>query len=884
MRFLRLDFRSFGVLRDHVFELNPGVSVVYGPNETGKSTFLCALETVLFGFEPSTRAAHPIAVFAEGTALHSDLHVEAELELDSGTVRVERVLLQRGQLRVVPAGEAFTGARESNRPLYEVQGVTRELFRCVYALSSADLVELADDVREDVDQLLLGEHSVPGMRPTYRVRAELAEEASQLWRHDNRGKPRSATLNAAIREARKAVNVARREEAALHEAVKEKRALELELVALRERQRRLEREESDAAFLAELADLAARRAEARPVDLALLDGAQLVAPKELGREIRAIEHKLAEPRARLARDPFAETPAEHAVLARASVIDGHVRSRGRYEADGEALAGARERARTLERDAAARWTRLAGRPPGPEDLAQLARFPLAGLRAAQESWAKDWEAHTARPTAANHTAVPAWVLLVGVAGAILAALGSFAVVHAALGALGVLALLAALVVALRRPGAAAEAPSPPERSADVDRCLAGLELEPALRATPSSVLRLIDQLEALGDELGELSEARERAEELAQSLAAREEEWLALANELAIDDAGAGEIALARLEDALARARERRDEVLADAADRTRAQTLVDAYLPELERHRAHLHDLHALLREHAPDAQDPAAAFALVERHLEAERYLATRAAELRADPRWTLLSGDPRLARPEADDAPWLPARARERKEELRAIELEVERQHHRFGELAERLRSDEGSRVARAQERQLALEVELDELRVTRDRVALLERLLAEADRVHRDENQPDVLRRASGYLESITAGRYTHLDYAIGAADGLHVTVQGRTDPIPVAPPLSRGTRDQIYLCLRLGLLDHLDEGRPALPLVLDETLVHWDAERRAELYPLLARVAERRQIFILTCHENLAREVESALAAGIIDLGAIVPKQQSLQFE
>ena len=65
---------------------------------------------------------------------------------------------------------------------------------------------------------------------------------------------------------------------------------------------------------------------------------------------------------------------------------------------------------------------------------------------------------------------------------------------------------------------------------------------------------------------------------------------------------------------------------------------------------------------------------------------------------------------------------------------------------------------------------------------------------------------------------------------------------------------------------------MDEHRESLPLILDEVLVHWDAERRAALYPLLAKVAERRQVILLTCHAHLAEEHRHALKGRVIELG------------
>jgi uncharacterized protein YhaN len=135
---------------------------------------------------------------------------------------------------------------------------------------------------------------------------------------------------------------------------------------------------------------------------------------------------------------------------------------------------------------------------------------------------------------------------------------------------------------------------------------------------------------------------------------------------------------------------------------------------------------------------------------------------------------------------------------------------------------------------------------------------------------------VLKRAGEYLALVTSGRYLGLNYPDGEGESpLHVSLADRDEPVEVGAPLSRGTLEQIYLCLRLGTLDELDQGLTRLPLVLDEALVHWDRGRRAALYPLLEKVARRRQVLLFTCHEEQAEEFQKALGAPIIDLAAPV---------
>ncbi|NLH47012.1 MAG: AAA family ATPase [Myxococcales bacterium] len=68
-------------------------------------------------------------------------------------------------------------------------------------------------------------------------------------------------------------------------------------------------------------------------------------------------------------------------------------------------------------------------------------------------------------------------------------------------------------------------------------------------------------------------------------------------------------------------------------------------------------------------------------------------------------------------------------------------------------------------------------------------------------------------------------------------------------------LSRATGDQLLLCCRLALLDHLTGDRRA-PLWLDDAAVGYDRERRARLLELLARIADERQIILFTPDEAL----------------------------
>jgi len=69
-------------------------------------------------------------------------------------------------------------------------------------------------------------------------------------------------------------------------------------------------------------------------------------------------------------------------------------------------------------------------------------------------------------------------------------------------------------------------------------------------------------------------------------------------------------------------------------------------------------------------------------------------------------------------------------------------------------------------------------------------------------------------------------------------------------------LSQGARDQLALSLRLAVAELLSED-VRLPLLLDDPFLSFDAPRLAEMRATLARVAEERQVILLSHREDLA---------------------------
>jgi len=69
-------------------------------------------------------------------------------------------------------------------------------------------------------------------------------------------------------------------------------------------------------------------------------------------------------------------------------------------------------------------------------------------------------------------------------------------------------------------------------------------------------------------------------------------------------------------------------------------------------------------------------------------------------------------------------------------------------------------------------------------------------------------------------------------------------------------LSRGTREQLYLALRFGLIREFGERAEPLPVIVDEILVNFDPERTKRAAEAFAKLSETNQVLVFTCHPTM----------------------------
>jgi uncharacterized protein YhaN len=173
---------------------------------------------------------------------------------------------------------------------------------------------------------------------------------------------------------------------------------------------------------------------------------------------------------------------------------------------------------------------------------------------------------------------------------------------------------------------------------------------------------------------------------------------------------------------------------------------------------------------------------------------------------------------------------------------------------------LESDEAASCAVEVEQQLDAVHDLTR-RYVRTRLAA--DLLALVVRRYRDANQAPMVGHASELFSRLTLGRYPRLDVSYDEQDEPALVCIDADNRVVAVDALSDGTRDQLYLALRLASIARFAERSEPLPLVLDDVLVQFDDARSSAGLTVLAETAAITQVVFFTHHARLvelARDV------------------------
>ncbi|MCL2502999.1 MAG: AAA family ATPase [Coriobacteriia bacterium] len=802
-----------------------GLTVVLGPNESGKSTLAALVRHVLYGFpdrREKERSYSPSAGSRHGRLVFESAGGEWAIERFEGKDRgLVKVVARRGSERPGLLGE-ITG------------GVSKEEYRVVFGFGLDELAEIESGGSEDVVGRLYAATTGLAVNPV-DIRSKLAVEAESLYKQ--RGKNQEINrLASRLSEVRKRIRELERDAAV---ASGEQDRLE----RLRAQAARL-KEERDAlggrlGLLGRLQERAADRAEQLTRLADELKGAEAEAERVRRKsELLVVDE-----------NALAAAPAVQAVLEDASAFRERLAQIASLDEQAAETARRKRAFGRLPADAADspelrvavdRW----------KDRLNDARRDLEhrqqAMRAAEDDLAREEAVVADAP--AQKERPDRTILWIGVA---LAALGAGAALVGALmhqtmaavfgGVILVFASVCALIGA--RPHSSNQSSSE-ETSGKVLRLRADVTsaaqaVQRAKDAQDQAALRWRSWLEehsldAFGDDplavIGLLEQIRERdgfasEHERIEAAAANgrkiAEAWVLRL----VEAAGLVDPAFAQVPEltaALGLAERVRVAVKRAAEVADERKQLAGQLEAAEARHRdlAHQHDALASEAEAIASEYGLAGAAGLSPHEVADE--LAARAASLAAD----------------FDHV-------RERHEQACRDEASLS------ARIDEQGRDDA---LASARQELEGLRVEADEA-ASRFLVAgLAVRLMDRACERFERERQPEVVMRAAQVFSAMTEGRYSDLRVRI---DGKEISAVAHDGAVRSTRELSRGTAEQLYLALRVGLIGSLGGLGRSLPILMDDVVVNFDPARRAEAAAAIAALASERQVLFFTCHPNIA---------------------------
>jgi len=902
MRIERVVARAFGPFQNEVLELGPGLSVVAGPNESGKSTWHAALRLAITGVRrgkgPGTIAERQLAERHRPWDLPDRWEVEARLCLDDGrTIDISQDLAGKVACRAVDVAlgrdvsdEIMDGTPDASRWL----GLDRESFAATVSVGQSQIMAVADAAEGLQEQMQRAAATRGSDATAAEAIARLEEFRRDAVGADTvaaKGPLRTAKNRGAAAEA--SLAVARRQHADYLE--RSSVVEELELRAAEAGQRLVGAEAAHARMLA--VEAAARTTRAQELAARYpYPPESLAARDELAdRVAAALEAWAGRPEPPVLNDRTAEAiSAEIAELPPVPVGDNRPH------------ASVTEALRAV--DLASESTALLGERPQVSDdagseaevralreLARCLRTPQLSQPPGQPSQARSAQ----KPGLTRSTIAFAAAGIGLLAAAILFATGSTVPAAMLLGVgLAAAAGGALLSTATDReaqvPNGGSEAALAAYRQAVADaernRIEAAAEAtRRGLPADPAAIDEFADRMAAAADQAARASEWDARLATLRSRQAAAMVHLRAALSDRGVSVDGKDD------------PREAAEAYLAACEVRAQQAALAsrgDALRAELAGRRAA-----EAARQAALDRRDSAAA-ALRDAAIAAGIDVAGEPAELvSALETWRSARGD-ELRRSQQALAEWQQLQALLDGGTLADLEAEATRRRQRATDLAAALppgsvalhdladpeghlsalrdeaaslsrefdlargslqaRRDALPAVAEAEEAAESARAELVRVQGVAATIDATLRLLRSAqDRVHRD--LAPILGQAVGrWLPVVSGGAYSEI--SVDPAD-LNVTVKERaTGHWRTARLLSEGTREQIFLLLRVAMAEHLVTTDERAPLILDEVTAQSDAERKVQLLEVLHRLSTERQVVLFTHDDDVVTWAEQALHA------------------
>ncbi len=203
-------------------------------------------------------------------------------------------------------------------------------------------------------------------------------------------------------------------------------------------------------------------------------------------------------------------------------------------------------------------------------------------------------------------------------------------------------------------------------------------------------------------------------------------------------------------------------------------------------------------------------------------------------------------------------VPALLQQNQEQIQQLETKRSELDQTIGELRTLLKQMDGNDAAAqaADEAQSAL-AEMQDLSERYMQVTLAASMLRKSIERYREQHQAPLLTRASELFNHLTLGSFQRLRVGYNNYD-QPIILGARLyedEGIPTTA-MSDGTRDQLYLALRLASIEHYMQKNITLPLILDDILINFDDLRAKATLEVLIKLSQNMQVLFFTHHSRL----------------------------
>lgn len=346
MLFERLELNAYGCFSNEILDFaTPGLHIVYGLNETGKSTVRRAINAILFGIPERTQDAY--------------IHNPDKLRLGAKLSQQQEIIhFYRRK------GRKNTLLSHNNEPLNEsklqhlLNGITEAQYNALFCLNHEQLVQGGEDLLNNGGEVgrSLFEAGSGGLK-IHEVLISLEQEAEELFKHRG-SKPK---LNQAIQDYRAAMQ--KKEQNTLlaskykdhdnriNQAKKEQQQLNQQLQILRSEEARLARIQRSRPLLNRYKDLEQKLKELQEVVL-LPDAAKskrLQAHSNLLTAAAQVEHS-----SQLIQDlqqQLQDINISYELISRKDTIENLLQQLGSHSKAARDLPGVRTECRSNEQEA-----------------------------------------------------------------------------------------------------------------------------------------------------------------------------------------------------------------------------------------------------------------------------------------------------------------------------------------------------------------------------------------------------------------------------------------------------------------------------------------------------------------------------------------------------